>query len=286
MSDNVVLISYPSGGFGHFIFHALTAHASNTYKVTSDFKFDDLGTSHQAVEYTKKFNDSDKNYVLNHPDPSKIALVLCDNGINNDNYDVVKTKFPKSPIIRLCISESIKPIIHQTQSVKARNWSVMADITRQVIDNWEDWAQDYAQRENFTLLYHNWNYRWAPNESTINIDIESLVARPVETITNIIHAIGGQVINPESLADLCNKWKTVNQQYFQIYYTWKDINHSLDNNQTMDLTGVDNLHDQGYINYCLEKKFNIVIPVYDYRHWFKTTDEILEMYEKLRSNNQ
>ena len=50
----------------------------------------------------------------------------------------------------------------------------------------------------------------------------------------------------------------------------------------IDLTEFTSLHDQGYINYRIEKKFNIVIPVYDYRNWFNSTNDIAEMVHKLK----
>jgi hypothetical protein len=38
------------------------------------------------------------------------------------------------------------------------------------------------------------------------------------------------------------------------------------------------LHDQGYINYCIEKEFNLKeIAPFDYKDWFKTVDDIRQM---------
>ena len=42
------------------------------------------------------------------------------------------------------------------------------------------------------------------------------------------------------------------------------------------------LHDQGYINYCIECKYDVIIPVYDYRNWFQTSIDIQEMIKCLK----
>ena len=49
----------------------------------------------------------------------------------------------------------------------------------------------------------------------------------------------------------------------------------------IDISDITNLHEQGYINYCIETKYHVTIPVYDYKDWFKSTAEISNMIEKL-----
>lgn len=282
--SNIVLISYPSGGFGNFIFHALTEFASNTHKVANEFGFSADGNSHSTKKYTDVYYMDPDTYVLNNPDKSALSLVLCDNGINNDSYRKVRTTFPTARIVRLAITSPIRPVIYQTCIVKAKNKTVVEEVAEHVANNWDD-SDDYAVRENITLLYHNWNYQWEVkvDKGITNITIESLINNPVETISKLIHILGGEVINPQGLIDLCYKWKSANENYFKVYYDWHRICEALDKNESIDISDITSIHDQGYINYCIERKYNVIIPVYDYRDWFSTTHDIIEMTKCLKS---
>ena len=272
----MILISYPSGGFGNFLFHVLTEFADNTYKPdNSNFEFDLVGRSHQTIKYTKIYFH-DRDYTLLLPDTDKECLILCDNGINNDSYAKINTVFHGATIIRTVIDNSVRPIIYKTCVVKAQNSDTIKETKKQVNTNWIDSAKDYSIRENFTLFYHNWPFGWGPMDGCINISIEQLINSPVDTVVKLINAIKGNVLDLDlkSLTELCNNWIVSNQSYFKIYYDWQRINIALDQNRSIDLNNITDLHDQGYINYCLEKKFNYTIPVYDYRNWFQNTLEI------------
>ncbi len=56
---------------------------------------------------------------------------------------------------------------------------------------------------------------------------------------------------------------------------------TLDTNTNIDVSDVTELYQQGYINYCIEAKYHVTIPVYDYKDWFKSTSEISDLIEKL-----
>ena len=282
--DRVVLISYPSGGFGNFIFHALTTHADNTFKADNKFKFSLNGNSHSTKKYTAVYKNF-QQYTLIKPDPTKITLVLCDNGINDDSYTQIRNVFPTAEIVRLCIDESVRPVVYQTCIIKAQQSNLLSATDSHVNNNWSDAHEDYARRENFTLLYHNWPFNWNNSIDAINISIEQLIVDPVSTITNLIHSINCNVINLDDLISLCNKWKLANEKYFQIYYDWLKIEQALDNNESINISDISDIHNQGYINYCIEKKFNITIPVYNYKDWFKNTNDIKQLCEKNNINN-
>ena len=108
---------------------------------------------------------------------------------------------------------------------------------------------------------------------------------PVESLVELIVRLGFSPINVNKLKDLCDTWKIANQKYFQIYFEWQNINNALDSNTDYNLDSITSLNDQGYINYCIEKKYNVTIPVYDYRNWFKTTDEIVSMLKILKNDS-
>ena len=270
----MILISYPSGGFGNFLFHVLTEFSSNTYKPgNSDFKFDLVGRSHDTKKYTPIYHHDPVHYTVSLPQTDKECLILCDNGIDNDSYEKINQVFTNARIIRVCIDHAVRPVVYKTCVTKAQNSDTISETINQVGGNWGD-IEDFSIRENFTLLYHNWPFSWTQKQNCINVSLEALIQNPIETNKHLIGLIGGEVLDSNRLVDICESWKKSNQKYFKVYCDWQRIESALDSNSHIDLTDITDLHDQGYINYCLEKKFNYTIPVYDYRNWFKSTEEI------------
>ena len=278
---NTILISYPSGGFGHFIYHALSCHGSNTYKFDHEFKFSSNGNSHSTKFYIKRYYKDPETFEYTVPDAQKISLILCDNGFLNDSLRKIKLRFPKDRIIRLFIDPVVRPAVYTTCVIKAMKSELLLENTNQIEQHWTDAETDYAKRENFTLFYHNWKFGWGPVDGEINVSIKELYLDPVNTISNLIKSIDCEVIDLDGLIALCNEWKHINRQYFEVYDLYTELETALENNTHMDISHVTDLHSQGYINYRLEKKFNITIPVFNYRDWFKNSDQIKDMVRKL-----
>lgn len=277
----MILISYPAGGFGNFLYHALTEFSSNTYKPTNqNFKFDSAGRSHSTKKYTPIYFHDPKNYQLSVPETDLECIVLCDNGIHNDSYTQINQIFPGATIVRCVISENVKPIVYKTCIIKAKKSNVLEENINQVADHWDN-QEDYSIRENFTLLYHNWPFAWLNEKQCINVDLEKLITDPVTTIEQIITSIGGQVIDKELLETTSKEWVAANKKYFDIYYQWQQIEQALDTAIHIDIQYITDLHDQGYINYCIERKYNVTIPVYNYRDWFRSTNEIQIMLKNV-----
>jgi hypothetical protein len=285
-NQNIILISYPSGGFGNFIYYILTNFADQTVKVPNlRFNFSDDGNSHTVTKYTEIYFHDPVEYVPNiDVDPAdKKILVLCDNGINNDKYSKIKKIFPNATIVRIVIDLLTRPIIYQSCIVKAMKLKNVDVVNQQQVNaNWIDADTNYAQRENFTLFYHNWPFGWQASADTINLSLEELITNPIETIIKLINSLGMQLVNKESLQQVVDNWLNVNAKYFSVYQNTNTIMQALDNKQNIDISNITNLHEQGYINYCIETKYHVTIPVYDYKEWFKSTKEILEMITCLK----
>jgi hypothetical protein len=278
--NNIILISYPSGGFGNFLYYILSEFAVETVKVLNEkFKISIDGDSHSVKKYTHVyFHDPDyyDNTIDLDPGQKKI-LVLCDNGINNDSYDKIKSVFPNATILRAVIDHEVRPVVYNTMSVKA-----IQDYTvDQAYGNRHDWDkpfEPYAIRENITLLYHSWPFTWHPQESCINFNISELVNNPVTCLTGIFEKLNLTVQNTEKLKNVCAEWALANKEHISPYTEWQNINQALDNlNLDFSLIHIKDFHTQGYINYKLEEKYSISIKVWDYRDWFKTVGDILEM---------
>lgn len=287
-SKNIILISYPSGGFGNFIYYILTEIASDTVKIdNSNFDFNSDGNSHQAIKYTKEYFHEPDNYwtEISSDMKNKQILILCDNGITNDNYSKVNITFPNANLIRLTIDEDIRPVIFQMCIFKALQQTSIVDHTNSHVNiNWTDANEDYAIRENFTFLYKNWQFGWEPHYQAINLSLKSLIVNPVTTITSLINNLGMTVVDNVYLQEICNKWLTANQKYFNIYYNTKKIMNAISTNTDIDISDITELHDQGYINFCIEELYNIIIPVYDYRDWFQTTGQISTAIKNIKRN--
>lgn len=283
--SRLILISYPSGGFGNFIYYMLSEFSSNTYKINNkDFDFSATGDSHAVKKYIPTWFKDPDNFILPIIDSDKKLLLLCDNGINNDSYDKIKNKIIFDKIIRLNIDHQVRPVIYLTCIEKALKSNVETENLDHIKKNWSDSHEDYAIRENFSLFYHNWFFKWQPiyNNNIINLSIKNLIDDPISILTNLIKEIGGQLILHRPFEYYCNKWRRTNMKYFQIYYNWQTIEQALDNSMNISLQHITDLHEQGYINYCIEQKFNVIIPVYDYKDWFQSTDTIKEMIKCLK----
>jgi hypothetical protein len=278
----MILISYPSGGFGNFLYYALTEFSSNTFKPgNSDFEFDILGKSHKTIKYTNIYFHDPDVYSADAPNTDLETLILCDNGINNDGYDKINKVFPGATKIRTVIDEQIRPVIYKTCVYKAQFSDPISETISHVVNNWTD-TDDYSIRENFSLLYHNWPFKWHKDQDCVNVELKNLIEDPCDVIIDLIVKIGGRIINKDKLLTTCEKWKSANQAYFKIYFDWIRIERSLNLEESISLKDITDLHDQGYLNYCIEKKYNVTIPVYDYKHWFNNTNDILEMIKCLK----
>jgi hypothetical protein len=288
--DNIILISYPSGGFGNFLYHILTEHADNTVKIkNTNFNFSSTGDSHSTSKYTNIFQNNSDTYqpaITDNVDiTDKKILVLCDNGIENDLYTDINKLFPNATIVRTVISPVIRPIIYQTCIVKAMRSDVISESKNHVQKNWIDGNEPYAIRENFTLFYHNWPFLWGENDNCINLNLELLITDTFSTIVKLIEDLNMKVINTDRLKKIINEWTLENSKYFQIYYDCKKIIHALNNNTNISLSHITSLHDQGYINYFIEKKYNITIPVFDYKNWFENTSDLHYVIKKINEKN-
>ena len=258
-----------------------------TVNIISDNKFvhSALGNSHACNRYTAMYSnsDNDANYVyipkisINPHD--EIILVLCDNGVDHDDNDTMVKIFPNAKIARMVIDDNVIPVIyHRNRIVNAAQMaSVGFDTNTRIKLYWDNFTEDYAVREYHTLSYHSWALVWQPMDSTINVSIEDLILNPYMTIVDLAKSLKLTIRNPSLLQNVVTQWHNANCSYFSVYHNTKMVLSSLNDDIDVDISHITDLHEQGYINFRLEKKYNIIIPVYDYKDWFRTTNDIREM---------
>ena len=99
--------------------------------------------------------------------------------------------------------------------------------------------------------------------------------------------VGGILTTAEryKLKTVLDDWFTANEKYFNVYFRSKLILTALENKENIDISHITDLHEQGYINYCIEQQYNIEIPVYDYRYWFQSTEQIQQAINKINEKN-
>lgn len=282
--DKIILISYPSGGFGNFIYYVLSTFALETVKTNQhNFEFNSAGDSHAAEKYTSIWYKNPINYAANtsiDPENSHI-LVLCDNGINDDGYTYIRKVFTNAKLVRLTISDSVRPVIYKTCVYKAMQSDLFAENLSHIEKNWLDADKVYSQRENFTLMYHNWPFGWSDKTGDVNVDIENLIKFTKNTIIGLIDSLNLTACNLQKLDQVIENWHAANKKYFEIYQHAELIIQALKNKINISLEHITDLHDQGYINFLVEKHYNVIIPVYDYRNWFANTDQILNAIQSI-----
>lgn len=302
-SQNIILISYPPGGFGHFIYYVLTEFADRTVKIdNSQFNFSAVGDSHSALEYTNAFWHDPDEYdlkLLRTVDiSSKKILVRCDQGLEMPG-DLVYTKtdkiFPNATVIRNIVNDNTTFLIYEIALKKILDKDIFQSCEESINLNWSDSSEDYARREYYTLAYRNLKlnktfsnlcqWRFLDKSKLINFSLEDLIIDPYQSICSLIKRLDMKVIQESKLKTLCAQWSEQHLSYTVSYSLWSSIENALDTNLNLDLSNINDLKTQGYINYRIEEKFNIVIPPWDYRHWFATTKDILDMlYKNLKKS--
>jgi hypothetical protein len=118
-SNRGILIMYPTGGYGNFLYKILTDHFESTVKVSNtNFMFSTAGNSHATYKYTeifklgtayvtKQLKSFDYSYKINDLDSAnqinlnKNFLVLGDTGNLGDNIKFIRRYFPNFKIIRV-----------------------------------------------------------------------------------------------------------------------------------------------------------------------------------------
>ena len=254
-----VIIHYPSGGFGNYINVLVSLCFASTDLIDFNFKFSETGNSHKFprkiwTQYDKISGD-------------RTDVILVDSGIDKDYIEPILERFPGSPIIRMCIDSRSKSVVTQTCKYKAER--------KQFIVEGEDWEK----RELFTLMYHHINQtpdfyinNFTPLPECVNINI-SYLFRNFDRVLEQLSSVFGEYDREKALG-LHTDFLSANARYNTAEELVDRVSQALETKNHVEL-GNYSLHDQGYLFFWLERKYNIKeIPPYDYREWFKHTKEI------------
>lgn len=121
-SNNCIVIMYPTGGYGNFLYYLLSEFLEDTVKVdNTNFEFSTVGDSHSSDKYIESFllgcyhaqkilKKFTYDYAINDTKSAaqisagKKFLVLGDTGNLGDNVNFIKKYFPNAKIIRIYAS--------------------------------------------------------------------------------------------------------------------------------------------------------------------------------------
>jgi hypothetical protein len=264
----IYCVWYPSGGFGHFINAVLSLHGSNFVRPTNAIAFGADGNAHSlALTVPKYFHD--RPYEKFAFDDSSNYSVLIDNGINNCSKTFQKT-FNGSKVIKLCYNDLSWPVVAKTSIIKASRSSLDQELI--INNNWPV-NETWAVREKYSLYLkeHTLRSAWQPDPDCYNLDIYTLLS--YQTLKVFLDDITGI----SEFDSLYNKWWRANHKYFFPVVEAVDIVNSINQQQIKDLSHITDIWDQAVINYILDLKLGIDIPVNDYPDWFQNTDQIFKL---------
>lgn len=265
-------IHYPSGGFGHYMLQMISICFEDAYCPQENSTFSENGNSHNYPLHCKTWFHNEPYIEENYYNfEDKKSICLIDSGID-DYLDRGMTN-----TIRMCIDNNAKSIVYQTCREKAEQLKFSFDL------------QDYEIREHFSLTYHHsdnnkefYLNRWQPLDTTINLNISDLFFNSKKVIKRLIPHFGH--CNLDKFESLHTKFKEANLKYYRAQDLVNCVKNALENNIDFELNKNYTLHDQGYLIYWLEKQYNIKeIPPYDYKDWFKNTQDIKNCLKSILS---
>lgn len=128
-TSNCIVVMYPSGGYGNFLYYLISEHLESTVKSNNvDWKFDSTGNSHQYPKHTESFLLGEAYYkgslgtfdyqyritdqsIIPQISQGKHLVVLGDVGNKGDNVRFLKSYFPQSKIVRIFAETFLQKLI-------------------------------------------------------------------------------------------------------------------------------------------------------------------------------
>lgn len=158
-SSNAIVIMYPTGGYGNFLYYLLSEFFDNTVKVDqSSFEFNQAGNSHAVKKYTQIFSlgrayysktlrDFSYDYQLydlsaqEQINAGKKFVVLGDVGNLGDNVIFVRKYFPKATIVRVYADSFDEKLILWANTVTKSNDELIGSIYKDSLHTTEGIAK-------------------------------------------------------------------------------------------------------------------------------------------------
>lgn len=236
---NAIVVMYPTGGYGHFLYMLLSNYLENTVKLQSHFEFSKTGNSHAVLKHVEPFLLGQQKSALHYAyevypaaeeqiKQGKKFLVLGDVGNQGDNTKFLKRYFTNATVIRV-YAESFdeKLIVWANCMFKAYRSDVDqpypgALITHKGIQSW-------AGQENITdqdavdcmadFFLKNFEpygqYFNQPRDDVINVAIREFFSEDsiVDMVQRIANELNTQLINESDLRSIAKKFISLQQSF-------------------------------------------------------------------------
>lgn len=280
--QQALLIQYPSGGFGHFIYGLITTCTSGVFcRADIDLQISKSGDSHALQLSVDKWIGLSPNFefVISDwaKDSPKTHVLLVDSSISNNEFTTVRQRFPSNPIIRMCIDYRAMPIVHQTCEHKAGGATDLDVYSAVTWESREMVSLRYHYADQHPSEFYLRNFKPVVDHNTINIPI-SWVAYNFELLLDTLEKFIDTKFDRKKTSKIHEEFVNANKKYFMGPIWAERIIESLYTGSNISLTDCTSFYDQGYVNYRIEREFNLKeIPPYTFRDWFKDTDEIRKM---------
>ena len=265
------IIHYPSGGFGHYLYRFIAASFDSVFEPSLDYSFDELGSSHHYPLHYEKSEDMGPP-IFDFGGRESIALI--DTGIENDKLSDIHDSWPLTKTIRLVIDEDAKHIVRQTMMIKAGQSFFPVSKTAPWITRF-DHTREYhriSKRPDHPLNKFSYNPKY-----TININISDLCLFPDIVLGQLQPHFGD--VNQIKFSRLSTRFTIANSPYIFGNVMGNMVLSALKHKNKMFMTGIQSEQDRGYINFLIERKYNVKINPLKHREWFKNSDEVLELLD-------
>jgi hypothetical protein len=109
---NAIVVMYPTGGYGNFLYLLLSDYLESTVKLQGHFEFSETGNSHAVLKHVEPFLLGKQKSALHYTykvypaaeeqiKQGKKFLVLGDTGNQGDNVKFLKRYFTNATIVRI-----------------------------------------------------------------------------------------------------------------------------------------------------------------------------------------
>ena len=222
-SENCILVMYPTGGYGNFLYYLLNEHLESTVKIPrTEWQFRH-GNSHSYPKYTESFllgqaeeygnlRKFNYNYKITNAiaadqiGQGKQFVVIADVGNKGDNVKFLRKYFPKACIIRMFASTFIEKLIVWTNCMTKSRDALRNELypgsilTTQGIAQWANKSVDSVTdsdavdcmanffQEDFSIYGKMFS---SPVPNVINIPISSFFTKEsvIATLENIANEL-------------------------------------------------------------------------------------------------
>jgi hypothetical protein len=286
-SHDIIVISYPPGAGGYFLYTAITRYAQGAVHLgMPGFRFGDHGDCHHTELYIP--------VMWHHPDEYDLVLskikaqditynkivVICDHGpCYDEHYQYLRSHFPQAKIVRTVLDTDMVHIVARSATEKPQSGTDMIQMHRVIYQNTQPpvpfrrWLKDMIKSPVPGGVYDSLQ-RWQPvyQKDVVDFSIRHFVYPEQDGVARLIEDLGMTVRDQDGLRDFCRQYQQANLKYYRWLLAWPSIRQALESGQDVDLSHITDVYDRCMIDLRIESTWNLQLP--DQENWFQNTREI------------